>query len=376
QRARGRHRRPGHPRRAALPQRGHHRAVSHAVRPRHRVPPPRGERRPHHPSRAAAPRPPGAVTVVDRAAQVARARSLNAWRRLGYRLTPGDSFSYVLHLRPAESPIMTAHTLVGYLLAVGLDAHAIAGTWEPAPLGLALWVLCLNGGTLALNSAFDRDAGDVGYLEAPPPPPRHLAAFSLTLMAVGQALAFLLPPLFALDYAACFVLSVLYSVPPLRLKAVAGADWLINMWGFGTPPPLAGWALTGRPLEPWALLVMLAFCPLFAALYPLTQHYPYEEDRRRGDRTLALVLGMRRSLRAALLAALAAFALFFLAAAVGAAGRRWPLLALPLAAWLAVLVPWLRNHESMSPAQHQRGMYAALRAWAVTDVAVLVVFAL
>jgi len=30
----------------------------------------------------------------------------------------------------------------------------------------------------------------------------------------------------------------------------------------------------------------------------------------------------------------------------------------------------------MSPAQHQRGMYAALRAWAVTDVAVLVVFAL
>ncbi|MFO7260433.1 MAG: UbiA family prenyltransferase [bacterium] len=316
------------------------------------------------------------MTVVDRAAQVARARSLNAWRRLGYRLTPGDSFSYVLHLRPAEWPIMTAHTLVGYLLAVGLDAHAIAGTWEPALLGLALWVLCLNGGTLALNSAFDRDAGDVGYLEAPPPPPRHLAAFSLTLMAVGQALALRLPPLFALDYAACFVLSVLYSVPPLRLKAVAGADWLINMWGFGTLTPLAGWALTGRPLEPWALLVMVAFCPLFAAFYPLTQLYQFEEDRRRGDRTLALALGMRRSLQVAVGATAVAFLLFFLAATLLPAGPRQALLLIPLVAWLAVLLPWLRDHATMTPAQHQRGMYAALRAWAVTDLAVLAVFAL
>ena len=313
---------------------------------------------------------------AGRADQAARARALNVWRRMGYRIAPGDSFSYILHLRPAEWPIMAAHTALGTLLAVGLSPGAIAETLGDALLGLALWVLCLNGGTLALNSAYDRDAGDIGYLEAPPPPPRHLAAFALALMAVGQVGAFLLPPLFALDYAACFVLSIMYSVPPLRLKAVAGADWLINMWGFGTLTPLAGWVLTGRPLEPWALLVMFAFCPLFAALYPLTQLYQYEEDRRRGDRTLALVLGMRRSLVAALLATLAAFALFFLAAAVGAAGWRWLLLAVPLAAWLAVLVPWLRKHETMQPAQHQRGMYAALRAWAVTDLAVLAVFAL
>ncbi|HEX7090403.1 MAG TPA: UbiA family prenyltransferase [Longimicrobiales bacterium] len=313
---------------------------------------------------------------AGRGGQAARSRALNVWRRLGYRIAPGESFSYVLHLRPAEWPIMAAHTALGTLLAVGLRAGAIAETAGEALFGLALWVICLNGGTLALNSAYDRDTGDIGYLEAPPPPPRHLAAFALALIAAGQACAFLLPPLFALDYAACFVLSVLYSVPPLRLKAVAGADWLINMWGFGTLTPLAGWALTGRPLEPWALLVMLAFCPLFAALYPLTQLYQYEEDRRRGDRTLALVLGMRRSLRVALLATLAAFALFFLAAALGAAGWRWLLLALPLAAWLAVLVPWLRNHATMQPAQHQRGMYAALRAWAVTDLAVLIVFAL
>ena len=48
--------------------------------------------------------------------------------------------------------------------------------------------------------------------------------------------------------------------------------------------------------------MLLAFCPLFAALYPLTQLYQLEEDTRRGDRTLACVLGVRRSLTAAVLA--------------------------------------------------------------------------
>src|SRR5690606_39493369 len=105
--------RPRDARRLALPDRGHHRAVPYAVRPRLRVPPPRGERlrRPHHPAQEAAPRPESAVMAGDRAAQAARARTLNAWRRLGYRLMPGDSFSYVLHMRPAEWPIMAAHTL-------------------------------------------------------------------------------------------------------------------------------------------------------------------------------------------------------------------------------------------------------------------------
>ena len=171
------------------------------------------------------------------------------------------------------------------------------------PFGLVLWVVCLNGGTLALNSAFDRDEGDVAYLRRPPPPPRRLAEWSLALMAAGQVLAFLLPLGFRLAYALCFVLSVLYSVPPFRLKAVAGADWLINMWGFGTLTPYAGWAATGVPVDPARRLVLLAFCPLFASLYPLTQIYQLEEDTRRGDRTLACVLGVRRSLDAALASA-------------------------------------------------------------------------
>jgi 4-hydroxybenzoate polyprenyltransferase len=301
---------------------------------------------------------------------------VSAGRDAGYRLL-GRRLDYLLHLRPAEWPIMAAHTAVGYLLAVGLAGAASGRQLGPAVLGLALWVVCLNGGTLAVNSAFDRDEGDVAYLRRPPTPPRHLAGFSVALMAVGQALALLLGAPYAIAYGLCFALSLAYSVPPLRLKAVAGADWIINMWGFGTLTPYAGWAATGLPLDPARGLVLLAFCPLFAALYPLTQLYQLEEDARRGDRTLACLLGIRRSLTASLMTAGLAFVVFALAGAragwrlAGADAARWAGLLIALGAWAAVLVPWRRRWATLTPAEHERGMYRALGAWAVTDVIVV-----
>ncbi len=267
---------------------------------------------------------------------------------------------------------MAAHTLLGYLLAVGMAGAAHGVELQAAALGLLLWVVCLNGGTLALNSAFDRDEGDVAYLKRPPPPPRHLAAFSLCLIGAGQLMALALPARFAAVYAVCFVLSILYSVPPFRLKAVAGADWVINMWGFGTLTPYAGWATTGLPLDLPRAVVLLGFCPLFAALYPLTQLYQLEEDSRRGDRTFALVLGTRRSLDIAIGGVLLAFGLFLTAAEK----TRWNLVLLggALVTWLVVVIPWRRSWSGMTPKRHQRGMYLALGAWAVTDLAVLLIW--
>jgi 4-hydroxybenzoate polyprenyltransferase len=303
------------------------------------------------------------------------ARSLNAWRRWGYRFLPGDLYSYLLHMRPAEWPIMAAHTVLGYILAVGVRGAGNREQLGNALLALVIWVVFLNGGTLAINSVFDKDEGDIGYLNAPPPLPRYLLHFSVALLVIGQLLAFALPRGFQIAYAICFVLSILYSVPPFRFKAVAGVDWVINMWGFGTLTPYAAWAATGRPLDLGHGLVLLAFCPLFAGLYPLTQLYQFEEDRRRGDRTLALILGMRVSLIVATLCTLLAFGILGWALAVLPAGAKGLALLLPLALWLGVLAPWLRGYASWSPQQHQRGMYRALAAWAVTDLTVLYVFA-
>jgi 4-hydroxybenzoate polyprenyltransferase len=296
-------------------------------------------------------------------------------RAIGYRLLPGDGFSYILHMRPREWPIMLAHTTLGFVLAQGVRNTVHGARVGSLLVGLALWVVLLNGGTLAINSAFDNDEGDIGYLDAPPPPPKHLARFGFALMLAGQLIALALPRGFAIAYAICFAMSLLYSVPPVRLKAVAGADWIINMVGFGTLTPYAGWALTRLPLTPAGAWALGGFAPLFAALYPLTQLYQLDEDHARGDRTLALVLGVRASLGVSLVATAVAFACFarsmLLSTHVGGSARGPLALAVAAAAWLAVLVPWLFRAPSMTGFAHKRGMYAALGAWALTDIAVL-----
>jgi len=299
-------------------------------------------------------------------------------RQAGYRLL-GSRLDYLLHTRPMEWPIVAAHTTVGYLLAVGLGSALRSERLPAAVFGIVLWVVCLNGGTLALNSAFDRDEGDIAYLRNPPPPPTALARFGLGLMLLGLVGALALPGRYRVAYGLCVLLSVLYSVPPARLKAVPGADWVINMWGFGTLTPYAGWSATGLPVGPVGSLILLAFCPLFAALYPLTQLYQLEEDAARGDRTLALWLGAGRSLGVSAAAAALAFALLLLAGLQSgwSSGDRWRWTALLVAAasWVFVLGPWLRRYRRLTPREHQRGMYRALLAWAITDLAVVLAWA-
>ena len=57
---------------------------------------------------------------------------------------------------------MAAHTALGYVLAVRFSGLLEGQRWREGLLGIFVWVVCLNGGTLAINSAFDRDEGDIG----------------------------------------------------------------------------------------------------------------------------------------------------------------------------------------------------------------------
>ncbi len=289
--------------------------------------------------------------------------------RAGFERFLGPTLmAYLLHLRPLEWPIMTAHFLLGTLLAIGF-----AVPLKATALGWFVFIVLMNGGTLAINSAFDQDEGDVGYLKQPPKPPKYLFQVSAGMLLLSLGLGFLLPPVFAWSNALCVVMSVLYSVPPIRLKARAGWDLLINCLGFGLLTPLAGWGLTGRaPTSPFIALT-LGFAFLFGALYPLTQIYQIEEDRARGDRTLVIKLGETLSLGLALAMAVAAHACF--AWALWRFGTPKALLLLgltpSLAIWGMVLIPWLLSWRSWSAQRHEAGMYRALMAWAVTDLSLL-----
>jgi 4-hydroxybenzoate polyprenyltransferase len=293
-----------------------------------------------------------------------------ALRNALQRLIGPTAVAYLLHLRPLEWPIMTAHMLLGTFLAVG--RHLPPRTFA----AWAIFVVLMNGGTLALNSAFDQDEGDIGYLRQPPKPPKHLAAFGYALLALSLAWAFTFArqshggKYYFEIVMTCVLMSVLYSVPPIRLKARAGWDLLINCVGFGFFTPLAGWTFTGRGLEPMIMNLCVGFGLLFAALYPLTQIYQVEEDSRRGDSTLVIRIGVGRSLTYALIAAVGAH-LWFVKACLLAKVSALPLL-ISLAAWIGLLLPWRLTWEKWDPAKAEGGMYRGLWAWAITDISILI----
>jgi 4-hydroxybenzoate polyprenyltransferase len=289
------------------------------------------------------------------------------------RLLPAGWLPYLLHLRPRAWPIVAAHMSVGVLLALGpaFTAESLR-RWLVAAVA---WGILGNGGTLAINSVFDRDEGDIGYLDNPPPVPRHLLAFSLVFLLAGWGLAATLGGMFLAAYSLCLAMSLLYSVPPIRAKARAGFDVLINSAGFGGLTVFAGWAALGRPVTSPIVAVAIGFFFLFAGFYPLTQIYQMDEDRSRGDSTLALSLGRRNAILFSLVAVSLA-SVFFLGEA-WAHFRTWRsiLLVAALALWYVLLLGWRRRSATANRAYEQRGFYTALWIWALTDVAVVAAMA-
>ncbi len=278
--------------------------------------------------------------------------------------------AYLLHMRPRSWAVVGGHMAVGFAVAHlariwhlnPLDWLRLAGAW-------VIWTVFLNGGTLAINTAYDKDEGDIGYLNNPPPTPSRLAGFSLILLLMGLAASSILGWRLFATYAACLVLSLLYSVPPVRLKARAGYDLLVNCTGYGALTFFAGYASTPKPGNLIVLLGCAGFFLLYVCFYPMTQFYQYEEDKRHGDLTLTVALGKKTLLWIALVSLLAAFGFFGWHAAL--IGLGWKSIGLVVAflAWCAVLIPWMVKGERYS---EKAGMYRALWAWGLTDVAIVV----
>lgn len=200
---------------------------------------------------------------------------------------------YLTHLRLPFNLLLSPIYLWGVLLAGGV-------------IGLDFWLaylalhLFLYGGTTAFNSYFDRDEGPIGGLLIPPPVDAGLLRFSLVVQVLGLPLAFAVNASFAAAWVALFLIATAYSHPKTRLKANPWLALLAVGLGQGSIGFAAGW-LVAQPalaslLTPTALLGMLSAACLVTGLYLVTQSYQTQEDRRRGDRTLPVLLGPRRAL--------------------------------------------------------------------------------
>lgn len=81
-------------------------------------------------------------------------------RKFFAQILSETAMAYLLQGRPRAWAIVSAHMSIGFILALGLtSAVSEVDRWLLAVLA---WGVLGNGGTLALNSAFDRDEGDYG----------------------------------------------------------------------------------------------------------------------------------------------------------------------------------------------------------------------
>jgi 4-hydroxybenzoate polyprenyltransferase len=202
----------------------------------------------------------------------------------------GTLWTLLVHLRLPFQLLLAPVFLWGWLLGGG-------GFTPTLLLAFLAFHVFLYGGATAFNSYYDRDEGPVGGLERPPPIVAELLPFSLAVKAFGWLLAALVNWAFFLAYGGFVLFSLAYSHPLIRLKGRPLAGVISVGVGQGVVAFLGGWAASRGDLtsawSPEAFPGMLAAALLIVGLYPLTQLHQVEEDRARGDRTLAVAQGPR-----------------------------------------------------------------------------------
>jgi 4-hydroxybenzoate polyprenyltransferase len=222
--------------------------------------------------------------------------------------TPGRSS--LLHMRFAFSFFL----MPVFLFAVSQAPLCVLGN---TILTFIIWHLLVYPASNGFNSYFDKDEGSIALLEKPPVVDRSLYYFSLFLDILAIILSIFVGWILFFAVLIYGSFSKLYSYPGTRLKKYPVISFLVVFIFQGafvywsTYASVAGLDL----LYGWNLNFTIAglICScLIGATYPLTQVYQHDEDRRRGDTTLSMVLGIRGSFLFAAVFFIAAVILLFL----------------------------------------------------------------
>lgn len=172
----------------------------------------------------------------------------------------------------------------------------------------------------AYNSYFDRDEGPIGSLEKPPPVDERLFYWAWVLDLTATLLGWLLCGwVFALAIIIYSSISKAYSNDRIRLKRFAIASWLTVGIFQGAFTYLSVYQAINQTSIAELWQVKHLFPAVLTSLnllgfYPMTQIYQHDEDARRGDHTMSLLLGIRGTFlftATIFLFASAGFVLFF-----------------------------------------------------------------
>lgn len=148
------------------------------------------------------------------------------------------------------------------------------------------------------NSYYDKDEGSIGGVEKPLPVSRELWYISLCIDGIAIGLSLLLGVEFTLLVLLYGLASKAYSHPKIRLKKYALLGWLtvFVFQGFVTYLMVLSGLKKSVLTEIGSLSIWLPAVlssVLLGGAYPMTQIYQHEEDKKRGDLTLSLKLGIK-----------------------------------------------------------------------------------
>lgn len=194
----------------------------------------------------------------------------------------------LIHLRLPFSLFLAPVALLGLVAAGDLD------------LQKTFWILLslhvfLYPSSNAFNSYFDRDQGPIGGVKNPPAVDGKLLKASFVFLVLGLGTALLAGWGFFLAMVVYSLCSMLYSWDKTRWKSKPYAGLLLVVLGQGGLTALAVALSAGRaaPSLPILLWGTGASALLLWGIYPLTQVYQHDEDKRRGDISYSLQLGIK-----------------------------------------------------------------------------------
>jgi 4-hydroxybenzoate polyprenyltransferase len=188
----------------------------------------------------------------------------------------------------------------GSVIALGASPAIPLSPWIAAKIALGtLMAAVLNAASNTLNQVTDLEADRINKPDRPVPAGRVTPDEALRLSGWLYVAAFLLAtpvgPQCTLLAGSAAVLTVLYSAPPFRLKAVPYLANLVIAVPRGVLLKVAGWSCVrdfGR-IEPWYIGMIFG---LFLLGATTTKDFAdIRGDRAAGFRTLPVVLGTRRA---------------------------------------------------------------------------------
>lgn len=150
------------------------------------------------------------------------------------------------------------------------------------------------------NSYYDKDEESIGALEKPPPVSEELLFVSLMMDAVALVLAAIIGWQFTIMVFIYGMISKAYSHPAVRLKKYPMGGWLTAIIFQGAYTYFMVYMAINtlnitEIFTPDILFPATISTVLLGGFYPITQIYQHNEDKKRGDKTLSLLLGIQNT---------------------------------------------------------------------------------